>query len=171
MFWLLLQLAPAPPVPPPPADQLAAAVALWNEHPLTETEKQQGLDQAVSRIAGYALYDAGIKATDRRWLAKFDRLRARLMTRVPVDMSRVAQQVTACLAQGIAYQFTVAEIEELRRYAATSGGEKFWRIANWNAERIGNCYGQTLSLSLSVEDYRAAGLRPPKVNPNEHIVS
>jgi len=170
MLWLLLQLAAVPPEPPPPADTLAAAVALWNEHPLPEAMRQRTIDTIILSTTYSTLNAAGFKDR-RRWDAKFEQVRTWLIGRLPSDMSAVERQVTVCLADQIARTLTVDEIEDLRRFAATPSGEKYWQMTSWGSYRIDTCYRRALRIDLTPDDYRALGLKPPRFDPAINVVS
>jgi hypothetical protein len=163
MIPLLALALLAPPVPPPPAPALEAAIALWEEHPLSESYRQTTLDVMVLGATHRALEEAKVKTGDRHWSAKWERMRARLAAHVPADRRRLDREVTACLAEPLARNLDVEEIAEVRRFAATPAGARFWEVAVLRPDQVNACYAQALPIWPTDEDYRAAGIRPPKV--------
>lgn len=164
MIPLLALALYAPPVPPPPAPAHEAAIALWEEHPLPAHYRQRVLDGLVYGATYRALEDAKVRSGDRRWQDKFERMRARLAAQVPADRSRIDREATACLADGVARHLSVEEIAEVRRFAATPAGAKFWEVAAVRPDQVHTCYALALPIGASDADYRAAGIRPPKRN-------
>jgi hypothetical protein len=162
MIPLLLSALLAPPVPPPPADQLEAAIALWDAHPLPEDYIRSVVDGEVDNAAYRSLKEARLRQKDRRWVGAYGRMRGRLAAKVPADRRAVDRQATVCIVDSLARDLSVDEIEEVRRFAATPAGTKFWRSAVFRPDRIRACYSEALSLWPDDSDYRAAGLRPPK---------
>jgi hypothetical protein len=161
MIAILLSALLAPPVPPPPAEPLEAAMRLWEDHPLPETIRQGVIDALVSDAAYNALGQAKVKPTDRDWAAKLERMRARIRAHVPADRREVDRQVVACLADSVARHLTAEEIEAVRRFASTPAGTKFWDIVA-RPVNLSGCYEQAIRLWPTPEDYLSAGLRPPK---------
>jgi hypothetical protein len=162
MISVFLLALLAPPAEAPPADRLEAAVALWEAHPLPDVYLQRIFDGLVINATYQALKEARIRNKDRSWADKYERMRARLAARVPADRRRLDRQAGECVVDGIARSLSVAEIEEVRRFAATPAGAKFWEVAMVRPDWVRLCYDQALQLWPQDSDYRAAGLRPPK---------
>lgn len=158
----LLLLESAPPVPPPERDRHEAAIRLWQDHPPPQSLRQSSIEAALSHAAAVALADAGLRPHQRRWVAKHDALRERLRTHMPADRTALDRQALACAAQGIAYQLSVEDIEEARRFLSTPAGSRFWAAAAIGFETVQRCYQSIITLQATPDDFRAVGLRPPR---------
>ena len=163
MIPLLALALYAPPVPPPPAPALEAAIALWEEHPLPAAYRQKVLDGIVLNATYRALGELKVRGGYRRYSEKFELMRARLAAQVPDDRRTLDRQATACLADAAARHLSVEEIAEVRRFAATPAGAKFWEVFLVRPDQVNLCYAEALPIRPTDEDYRAAKLRPPKV--------
>ena len=167
VLTLLLQLASAPPVPRPPEESLAAAVALWADHPPSPQAVQLAIDAALSTAASDALARIGMRpspdlAVTERYLGTYDRLKALIAPRLPQDRARIDRAVAECAVDEIARLLSPAEIAEVRGFMATPAGGKFWDAAGLNRWPLNGCYRFVLDLKVTDADYRALGLKPPR---------
>ncbi|HYJ30279.1 MAG TPA: hypothetical protein VEW25_08065 [Allosphingosinicella sp.] len=159
---LALLLQAAPPLPPPERDRLEAAIRLWQDHPPPEAWRRQSTEVALSNVAASALASAGMTVGHRRWIERHDQLRERLRARIPAERESVDRDAIACAAQDLAYQLSVEEIGEVRRFMTTSAGSRFWSAAAVGHGSFQRCYQSALGLRVSDADFRAIGIRPPR---------
>ena len=164
---ILLQLAVAPPVPRPEPDRLEAAMLLWSKHPPSKLAKDIAVDYAVSEATTQALFRVGIQASPRmeltkRFIAKYDQLRPLVAAHIPTDRKTLDQLATECAVDGISRSMTASEIAEVDRFTSTPTGQKFWEATRLGIEPLQRCYKQVLDLRVTVADYLAVGLKPPK---------
>jgi hypothetical protein len=158
ILLLLLQ-----PEPPPPAKQHEAAIALWMEHPASESWKREAIDAAVIDAAADGVSRAaGLRPGGRRWLEKVDALRPRLASRVSADRDMLDRNAAACAAARIAYSLSAEEIGEVSRFMSTPVGKRFWGVAGIGSDSLRACYAKVLELHATDEDLRAVGLKPRK---------
>ena len=158
----LMLLVSAPPPSPPERDRHAAAFRLWQEHPPPEQWKQSSIDIALYQSAATALMEAGVRRGRRRWQSRHDALSERLRSQIPADRTALDHAALACAAEDLAYQLSVEQIEEVRRFMSTPTGSRFWSAAAIGYESLQRCYRRVLVLRPSDEDFRAVGLRPPR---------
>jgi hypothetical protein len=165
-FAALLLVTPMP--PPPPADSLAAATALWAEHPPTDSEKNLALMTALGEEAEQALALAGAgrgsgRGPDEayRYANASSQLEARLLARVPQDRTALDREIQACAAKQVARNLTPAEIAQVREFMATDVGRRFWQSSALSLWSLRPCYRSVLNPIVTDEDYRAAGVPPP----------
>lgn len=167
LLAILMQALPAPPVPAPPAESLAAATLLWADHQPDEATKQLAVERAVAEATTQALLVIGIQPSPKlsitkAYLAAYDRLKPLIARHVPPDRSKVDSAVAACVMEGVARAMSPAEIAEVRNSLSSPAGRKFWKVARLTEWPLAGCYRSTLDLGPTASEYRAAGLRPPK---------
>jgi hypothetical protein len=179
MFALifLFQAVSAPPVPPPSQENYSAAIALWQDNPPLEAEKQSAIDRAVSMAASGALAEVGVRVmpTERgsagRWIIKFDQMRSVIKRQVPSDLTKIEEDVTACVANEIAYSLSVDEIRQARTFFRTKAGKVFWHTSRAFHETLNECYRVALNLRATNADFRAVGFMPPMLARDRNAVA
>jgi hypothetical protein len=167
LFAALLLVTPE--LPPPPADSLAVAIALWAEHPPTDSEKELALTTVLAEAADLALERAGAGRGSglgpdaaRRWANAISQLKARMLARVPQDRTALDRDVQACAARQVAHNLTPAEIAQVRDFMVTDVGRRFWQSSALSLLSLRPCYRAVLIPIVTDEDYRAVGVSPPR---------
>ncbi|WP_375380394.1 hypothetical protein [uncultured Sphingomonas sp.] len=163
-----------PPPPPPPADAWAAAVALWNEHPVPPEEKRFAINSAVSIAASRAAGAAFLKPNAHhgmRAIRMFSdastALQPLIARQVPTDQSGLDAEVARCATMSLAYSFSVSDLAEIGRFAATPVGARFWHHYVGFDPNLELCYRNVLKLRASDADLRAVGIDPSRVDPGQ----
>lgn len=167
LLAVLIQVAPVPAVPRPPAENIAAASLLWADHAPSESTKQMVIDSVVAEATNEALYNAGVQASrklsvTKAYLVKYDRLKPLIARHVPKDRRQLDTAIAECAMGEVARLLSPAEIAEVRRSLSTSAGQRFWQAAGLAYWPLLACYRANLELAATDADYRAVGLRPPK---------
>lgn len=169
LLALALQAASAPAVPPPPEENLRAALALWADHPPEARVKEQAVDSALYAATTRDLAEAGVHPNGgprrvRRYLHLSERLRPLLARRLPADRTSIDAEAAACIVDQLARALSPEEIAEVRTFMATPTGRKFWSYSVLGYAGYERCYAHALRFALhaSDEDYRAIGVKSPE---------
>jgi len=159
--------ATPPPPPPPPELAFKAARLLWTEHPPTSREREEAFSTALEIRTRQALDDVGIglgpdDRDNKRFHRYSDRLKSMIKQNLP-PLATIADELDRCVIDEIARQMSPEEIDSLRRFTATTSGEKFWVLSRYRVTRLTGCYTSSWTFGIVRDaDYRAVGLKPPR---------
>lgn len=158
MIALLLVIAAqsAPPAPSPPEPAWIEAAAIFHDNPISEETKRFAIDHAVSM----ATEEAARKSPSKYDPRKFDDLRHRIASYLPIDHTKLDEEVGRCATEAIAFKLDLDDIRQARRFMQTPAGSRLWQVVSY-ADVVG-CYRSSLFLGAKDEDYHAVGLKPPR---------
>jgi len=89
-------------------------------------------------------------------------MRSRIAAYVPKDRFVIDQAAFACASRRVAWDLSVEQINEARRFFSSRAGKLFWAITHPDDDKLNACYKEVLNLEAQEDDYRALGLKVPK---------
>jgi len=158
-----------PPRPSPPAEELAAAIALWDKAPSAATQRDEAVTDALDHLTRATLdYGRVPRPASRKdgeaWIAKFDTLMASYRARLPADRRPLDREAIACAATPMAWSLSLDELRQVDRFLATEAGAKFWSLGFGRADALIGCYEFVLREKVvrTDEDLLSVGVKPPE---------
>jgi hypothetical protein len=165
----LMLLLMEPPRPSPPAEELAAAMALWDKATSAASQRDGAVTDALDSLARTTLdYGRVPRPVSRKdveaWVAKHDTLMTTFRARLPGDRRALDRQAIACAAEPMAWSLSLDELRQVGGFVATEAGAKFWSLGFGRAEALTGCYEYVLrdKVVRTDEDLLSVGVTPPE---------